>query len=414
MRDENGRALGLLAIKIALQDLEREWLQTPDIVLASDAHGVVFLASQDAWRYRLLEPLDDEERRELNATRQYANQPLRPLDYRVGFVTSYADITSYKKAARELRSLAAALEQRVANRTRDLDAARQEAERANRTKTRFVAAAVHDLLQPLNTALMFTSLLRGHLRDAERHAVDSIDGALAAQDAILNSLLDIARMESGQLEVRVRDVALGPLLQVLGHNFGVLAESQGLALRCVPTRAVVRTDENLLRRILQNFVSNAIRYSRHGRIVVGCRREVTAMCASRCMTRARASPRRCSAISLRSSAASTRARAATGARVWAWPLSSAWAACWATRSACARSWGGAACFRCACRWATRPPSSSPSAPPPRRTNTGTTPPCTAAAPGWSRTTAPPAPPPGRCWNAGAARCRWPRRRDTRR
>ena len=80
-------------------------------------------------------------------------------------------------------------------------------------------------------------------------------------------------MESGQLEVRVRDVALGPLLQVLGHNFGVLAESQGLALRCVPTRAVVRTDENLLRRILQNFVSNAIRYSRHGRIVVGCRRD---------------------------------------------------------------------------------------------------------------------------------------------
>jgi histidine kinase len=79
-------------------------------------------------------------------------------------------------------------------------------------------------------------------------------------------------MESGQLEVHVRDVPLGPLLQVLGHNFGVLAESQGLQLRCVPTRAVVRTDENLLRRILQNFVSNAIRYSRRGRIVVGCRR----------------------------------------------------------------------------------------------------------------------------------------------
>lgn len=495
IRDDQGQTLGLVAIKIALQELEREWLQTTDIVLASDAHGVFFLASQDAWRYRLLEPLDDEERRELNATRQYADQPLRPLQYRVvdamdnggklvslqapalpgrmlwqtqplpgtpwqlhlvhethgsladsrwaaaagaggwlalgllvlfvrqrqrlstlrqrsrqeletvlrqhaqelrtaqdgivqaaqqaaqqtdtglsrslehlpqgvviidadlnlvawnsrylqlfrfptdlmrvgqpiaallrhnarrgllgpgpvqesidrrlahlrsgnphlhesakddgtvleirgnplpegGFVTSYADITSYKTAARELRSLADALEQRVADRTRDLDAARQEAERANRTKTRFVAAAVHDLLQPLNAARMFTSLLRGHLPgDAERHAVDSIDGALAAQDAILNSLLDISRMESGQLEVRVRDVALGPLLQVLGHNFGVLAESQGLALTCVPTTAVVRTDENLLRRILQNFVSNAIRYSRSGRIVVGCRRD---------------------------------------------------------------------------------------------------------------------------------------------
>ena len=136
-----------------------------------------------------------------------------------------------------------------------------------------MAAAVHDLLQPLNAARMFTSLLRSHLPDeAGRHAADSIEGALAAQDAILNSLLDISRMESGQLEVHIRDVPLGPLLQVLGHNFGVLAESQGLQLRCVPTRAVVRTDENLLRRILQNFVSNAIRYSRRGRIVVGCRR----------------------------------------------------------------------------------------------------------------------------------------------
>jgi histidine kinase len=190
-----------------------------------------------------------------------------------GFVTSYADITSYKNAARELRSLADALEQRVADRTRDLDAARREAERANRYKTRFVAAAVHDLLQPLNAARMFTSLLRSHLHDdAGRHAADSIDVALAAQDAILNSLLDISRMESGQLDVRIHDVALGPLLQVLAHNFGVLAESQGLQLSCVPTRQVVRTDENLLRRILQNFVSNAIRYSRRGRIVVGCRR----------------------------------------------------------------------------------------------------------------------------------------------
>ena len=92
------------------------------------------------------------------------------------------------------------------------------------------------------------------------------------RDAILNSLLDISRMESGQFDVHIRDVPLGLLLQVLGHNFGVLAESQGLQLRCVPTRAVVRTDENLLRRIPQNFVSNAIRYSRRGRIVVGCRR----------------------------------------------------------------------------------------------------------------------------------------------
>ncbi|WP_298212602.1 ATP-binding protein [Acidovorax sp.] len=342
IQGDDGQVLGLVAIKIALQELEREWRQTPDTVLASDAHGVVFLASQDAWRYRLLEPLDDEERRELNATRQYSDQPLRPLDYRVddhmdnggrlvrmlpspdlptrpgrvlwqtqplpgtpwqlhlvhdthnsvadsrwaaaagaggwlalALLVLFARQRRRLAALRELRSLADALEQRVADRTRDLDAARREAEQANRYKTRFVAAAVHDLLQPLNAARMFTSLLRSHPQsdaDQQQRTVDSIDGALAAQDAILGSLLDISRMESGQLDVHVRDVALGPLLQVLAHNFGVLAERRGLTLTCVPTHAVVRTDENLLRRIVQNFVSNAIRYSRRGRIVVGCRR----------------------------------------------------------------------------------------------------------------------------------------------
>ena len=77
--DDHGHTLGLVVIKIALAGAGTRMAADPDIVLASDAHGVVFLASQDAWRYRLLEPLDDaEERRELNATRQYADQPLRP------------------------------------------------------------------------------------------------------------------------------------------------------------------------------------------------------------------------------------------------------------------------------------------------------------------------------------------------
>lgn len=343
IRDEQGAVLGLVAIKIALQALEREWLQTPDIVLASDAHGVVFLATQDAWRYRLLRTLDDKERRELGATRQYADQPLQPLAHSVEerldngvqlvrvrapavpgrllwltqpfhgtpwqlhlvhdthssaaysrwaaaaggggwlalallvlFVRQRQRLSLLRQRSRqELETVLRqhAQELRVADRTRDLAEAKREAEKANRYKTRFVAAAVHDLLQPLNAARMFTSLLPGHLQDeAGRRVADGIDGALAAQDAILHSLLDISRMESGQLEVRVRDVALGPVLQVLGHHFGMLAGSRGLKLSCAPTRHVVRTDEDLLRRILQNFVSNAIRYSRRGRIVVGCRR----------------------------------------------------------------------------------------------------------------------------------------------
>ncbi len=190
-----------------------------------------------------------------------------------GFVTSYADITAYKNTARELRTLAVTLEQRVNQRTSDLQAAKGEAERANLYKTRFVAAAVHDLLQPLNAARMFVSALRSRATATEqRELVDHVDEALAAQDAILNGLLDIARLESGALEVRRRDLRLSTLLEALVRDFRMLAQSRGLALDYVPTRAVVHTDEDLLRRIVQNFLSNAIRYTPQGRILLGCRR----------------------------------------------------------------------------------------------------------------------------------------------
>jgi histidine kinase len=191
-----------------------------------------------------------------------------------GFVTSYADITAYKDAARDLRSLADTLERRIEERTRDLAEAKQEAERANRCKTRFVAAAVHDLLQPLYAARMFASALRGRLHDAATQEVaDNVESALAAQDAILTSLLDISRLESGALETRVREFAIGPLLEALAREFGIIASAYGLRLDWVPTQAVLRSDEALLRRILQNFLSNAIRYTARGRILLGCRRE---------------------------------------------------------------------------------------------------------------------------------------------
>ncbi len=190
-----------------------------------------------------------------------------------GFVTSYADITAYKNAARDLRSLADTLSRRIDERTHDLALAKRDAEDANQSKTRFVAAAVHDLLQPLNAARMFVSALRLRLPDADARAiVDNVDNALAAQDGILNSLLDISRLESGALETQVRDFAIGPLLQALANESGIQAAARGLRLDHVATTQVVRSDPALLRRILQNFLSNAIRYTRSGRILIGCRR----------------------------------------------------------------------------------------------------------------------------------------------
>ncbi|MCP3098128.1 PAS-domain containing protein [Myxococcus sp. K15C18031901] len=199
-----------------------------------------------------------------------------------GFVTSYTDITSYRNAARELRSLATTLERRVEQRTHELRDATAEAQRANRARSRFVAAAVHDLLQPLNAARMFASALRESFRrpslpggrpQGEPALLDDIEEALTAQDAILNGLLDISHLESGTFEVKRRDVPLGPLFESLARELGVLAKARGLELCMVPSRVVVNTDEHLLRRVLRNFLSNALRYTPHGRVLLCCRRE---------------------------------------------------------------------------------------------------------------------------------------------
>ena len=490
LHDDEGNTVGLIAIKVDLDTLQSEWRRSPDTVMVSDQHGVVFLANRDEWRYRSLAPIDAADRKVLEATRQYTGQSLKPIQVSMdlpvgpgtrkariddpvvgntvlwqtlplaehgwtlhllhdaslvgstarasalaaggtclalgflglvvhqrrrlsalrqrsraeleavlrqhaeeirtardvivetarradaglsrslehlpqgvviidaqlnlvawntryvelfrfppellkvgqpiealfrfnaqrgllgpgpvedaiqrrldhlrsgkahmreteksdgtvleirgnplpdgGFVTSYADITSYRNAARELRSLADALERRVDDRTRALAAAKQEAEGANRYKTRFVAAAVHDLLQPLNAARMYLTALRS--RDLERESrrvVDHAEQALRAQDAILNSLLDISRLESGALAARLRDFPLDPMLEALGREFGLQAQGRGLRFERVPTRAVVHSDEALLRRIVQNLVSNAVRYTPHGRILLGCRR----------------------------------------------------------------------------------------------------------------------------------------------
>lgn len=162
--------------------------------------------------------------------------------------------------------------------TRALEAARAEAEQANRSKTSFVAAAVHDLMQPLNAARMFVDAARARLTStADREVLSGIDSALEAEDEILSTLLDISRLESGTFELHERDFALSTLLETLGREFGIIARARGIELRVVPCGAWVHSDEALLRRILQNYLSNAVRYSRGGRVLMGCRRAARAL-----------------------------------------------------------------------------------------------------------------------------------------
>ncbi|HET7267292.1 MAG TPA: PAS-domain containing protein [Oleiagrimonas sp.] len=190
-----------------------------------------------------------------------------------GFVTSYANITRYKKAARALRTLTDTLEHRIEKRTGQLRAAKAEAEHANRNKTRHVAAAVHDLLQPLNAARLFCGRLHRALHQPDEHAMlERVEQALHALDRQLGSMLDLSRLEAGAIEPHIEDVALAPMLQRLAREFDIIAQAQGLSLHLVNTNAWVRTDVMLLRRVLQNFLSNAVHYTPHGRILIGCRR----------------------------------------------------------------------------------------------------------------------------------------------
>jgi Na+/proline symporter/signal transduction histidine kinase len=198
-----------------------------------------------------------------------------------GYVTTYTDVTAYKHAEQALIEVNETLEQRVDLRTAELSEAlaataqaRRAAETANISKTRFLAAASHDLLQPLNAARLFTSALRQHpgLDDEASGLAERIDASFRAAEDLLDALLDISRLDAGSYRPEVGGFALAELFDSLKAQFAVVAEQRGLRLRVVPTTLAVRSDPQLMRRILQNFVSNALRYTSKGGVLLGARR----------------------------------------------------------------------------------------------------------------------------------------------
>jgi signal transduction histidine kinase len=156
---------------------------------------------------------------------------------------------------------------------RRLQEARAEAEAANVAKSKFLAAASHDLRQPMQALSMYASVLEERASNAdERRLVHGVQLSVATLERMFDSLLDIARLESGVVNPSVIDFPLMPLIESVVEAERPLAENRGLDLRAVPTRVSVRSDPVLLERMLKNLVTNAIRYTERGRIVVGCRR----------------------------------------------------------------------------------------------------------------------------------------------
>ena len=190
-----------------------------------------------------------------------------------GYVTTYSDITEYIAIQKELESAKEDLEERVAQRTAELEEAKLQADKANESKTKFLAAAGHDLMQPFNAATLFASMLSKKTQGSElatlsEGVVNSLDNA----QSLLSMLLDMTKLDAGVLTPQKAVFPIDEILSSLVQEFGVIAKQKGVTLRYVNTNVMVYSDKNLLRRVLQNLLSNAVRYAPKGSILIGVRR----------------------------------------------------------------------------------------------------------------------------------------------
>ena len=206
-----------------------------------------------------------------------------------GLVITYTDVTDQVEAEQALAAINETLEIRVRERTEELVAlnaelarAKATAEDANLSKTRFLAAASHDILQPLNAARLFATALAERMPNLDQGAAAArdeavglarnVDASLESVEEILTALLDMSRLDAGAMKAEVAPFHIDDILKQLRIEFEPLAREKNLKLTFAPCSLTVRSDRRLLRRLLQNLVSNAIKYTPKGRVLVGCRR----------------------------------------------------------------------------------------------------------------------------------------------
>jgi hypothetical protein len=205
-----------------------------------------------------------------------------------GLVLTFTDVTFEHKSTQALKIANETLEQRVEDRTAELKreieerrliekqllAAKEQAEEANKGKSRYLAAASHDLLQPLNASRIFLSLLlESGLPARQARLAESADKAFGSVEQLLEALLDISRFESRNVETNVGPFELRKLFDVLQSEFQPIADRKNLSLRFRCQGIWVRSDQALLRRVIQNLLSNALRYTESGGVLVVARRK---------------------------------------------------------------------------------------------------------------------------------------------
>ncbi|NVK39286.1 MAG: hybrid sensor histidine kinase/response regulator [Gammaproteobacteria bacterium] len=209
-----------------------------------------------------------------------------------GYVTTYTDISDYHSVVSELAQSKSNLEDRVSIRTQELQTANESLQRENElrarteqellqvhaSKSRFLAAASHDLLQPINAARLFTASIQSQIAklDHSHPSLDitsqQLDDALTQAEQLINSLREISRLSSGKEQARRSHFSLDSLLRPLASEASAIANKKGIEFHWVPSKLWLYTDQHLLRRVLQNFVSNGLRYTQNGKVLMGLRR----------------------------------------------------------------------------------------------------------------------------------------------
>ncbi|EAQ67336.1 sensor histidine kinase [Marinomonas sp. MED121] len=199
------------------------------------------------------------------------------------YIITYTDVTAQRHHEVELRQNNEQLEQRVLERTNKLSQLNQELKRANNNKTHFLAAAGHDLVQPLNSASLFASSLIHRLARQQEKQPDqesaelsilakSLEQSLENAEMLLSELLEISKLDADIIQPNCHDFELEQVMTPLIAEFIVIAKNKGLELRWISSDVSIHSDPRLLRRILQNLLSNAIRYTPSGKILLGIRR----------------------------------------------------------------------------------------------------------------------------------------------
>jgi signal transduction histidine kinase/CheY-like chemotaxis protein len=207
-----------------------------------------------------------------------------------GFVTTYIDISDYSDMVTQLEEAKMELEARVASGSQTLSETNARLRQENRlraqvesrlrdahqSKTRFMSATSHDLLQPINAARLFTAALKPQLAEGTDNTtlrvVDQIDSSLQRAEQLIEELREIARLDSGRQMPRRTHFSVAQLFDALSREFQPLAQMKALGLHVIPSSLWLYSDQSLVYRILQNLIGNAIKYTAQGRVVLGLRR----------------------------------------------------------------------------------------------------------------------------------------------